>query len=65
MTKVIAAVITVFGLGKLMVVHRVKKFITLYGRREFVKVLKKNLSLCPILIWFDPDTTPPPSILFV
>jgi hypothetical protein len=41
MAKVIAAVITAFWLGKLMVVYLVNKFITLYGEREFVAVLKK------------------------
>jgi hypothetical protein len=32
MAKVIAAVITAFGLGKLMVVYLVNKFITLHGK---------------------------------
>jgi hypothetical protein len=47
MAKVIAAVITAFGLGKLMVVYNVNKFITLYGERKFLMVLKKARHWAP------------------
>ena len=40
MAKVIAAVVTDFGLGKLMVFYLVNKLLTFCGKREFVTVLK-------------------------
>jgi hypothetical protein len=42
MAKVIAGVITALGLGKLMVIYLVNKFITLHGKGEFVTVLKET-----------------------
>jgi hypothetical protein len=47
MAKVIAALMTVTGFGRLMVVYRVNKFITLFGRREFVTVLKETCHCAP------------------
>jgi hypothetical protein len=36
-TKAIAAVVTAFGLGKLMVIYIINKCITFDGKREFLR----------------------------
>lgn len=42
MARVISAVVIALGLGKLMIVHLVNKFLAFYGTRKFVTGLIKT-----------------------